>query len=474
MKCPGPSVAPSRYDNGAAKDADAAAMSRHPAIDRFIYRFAPAIVALGVFLAFSAIYLTGHQDAYMAALRFYGIDPFRFPFLDIGGSLAAWDCSRLGIDVIQSDPCDVLKRGYTYSPLWMDGAFIPLGSGARGVVGWILGLLFLLSLTLLPPARRPCELALVILATISTMVVFAVERANPDTIIFMLALLVGFLARRPHPARLLAYVIALFAAMVKYYPITLLILMFRERVSAFLGIGVALAIPVAAFLAVYLPEIERGFPFIPSGSYNTDLFGAKNLPSQIASFFLGRVDGSPATPPFDLVAGGLYVLIVLAGALVCRRLLIRTPLRAALLAIRDPEGMFLIGGCVLIVGCFFAGQNVAYRGIFLLFVLPGLLAIGRGTADAGLRRIMVATAIVLVSVMWGEFFRRGLLNFLGIAAFSPLSRNLLYLAYWLVWLVRELAWWGMISVMVAILLSFLADARTVRAAWQAVGRYRAR
>src|ERR1700732_2860442 len=34
-------------------------------------------------------------------------------------------------------------------------------------------------------------------------------------------------------------------------------------------------------------------------------------------------------------------------------------------------------GSVLIVGCFFAGQNVGYRGIFLLLVLPGLLGVAR-------------------------------------------------------------------------------------------------
>jgi len=69
----------------------------------------------------------------------------------------------------------------------------------------------------------------------------------------------------------------------------------------------------------------------------------------------------------------------------------------------------------------------------------------------------------------------GLINLIGSAASSAVALDLVYLALWLVWLVRELAWWGMIGVMVAILVSFLADAPTVRALWRTsrqVGRAR--
>src|SRR5665213_1935415 len=101
--------------------------------------------------------------------------------------------------------------------------------------------------------------------------------------------------------------------------------MFRERLSAFLAIGVALLIPVAVFFAIYIPQMARDFPFMPGGSYPTDMFGAKNLPFQVAGMFFGRIgDGSPATLPFDLAAWGLFALLLLAVALIFRRLLTRT------------------------------------------------------------------------------------------------------------------------------------------------------
>ena len=121
--------------------------------ERF-YRFAAAALALLVFFALSLLYLYGDRGLYFALLEYWGTDPFRFPFLDMSGALAAWECARQGIDVIVSDPCDVLKRPYNYSPIWMSWSGIPLGVADTPAVGWICGLLFLLSLGILPPPRR--------------------------------------------------------------------------------------------------------------------------------------------------------------------------------------------------------------------------------------------------------------------------------------------------------------------------------
>ena len=422
---------------------------------RLAYRIIPALVALCAFLAVSAIYLLGHNDAYIAILSLWGIFPFRFPFVDISGSLAAWDCTRLGIDVVERDPCDVLGRGYTYSPLWMAGSFIPLGASATGAVGWVLGLLFILSLALLPPARRPWELALVVLATNSTMVVFAIERANPDTILFMLALLTGFLAGGFLSARLLAYLTALFAALLKYYPLTLLILSFRERIAVFLANALAMTGLIALFLAAYLPDIARGWPLIPAGSYFNDLFAAKNLPFGLDELIFGLAGRSPNTFLFKLVGAALYVVLVLSVSLTCRRLLTRTALRPAFFRILGYERIFLVVGSTLLVGCFFAGQSIGYRGIFLLFVLPGLLAMARIAADSVSRRLCRTTAIIVVLLMWEECIRNGMARL----DMPPLADALSQLT---VWLARELAWWWIVSVMTAILLSFLTESETVR------------
>src|SRR6516162_8045511 len=255
------------------------------------YRFAAPLAALLCFLSMSWLYCRGNLALYYDILRWWGIVPFRFPFVDIGGSLAAWECARQGVDVILSDPCDVLQRGYNYSPIWMAAAPIPLGVNDTQAVGWGLDLLFIGSLTLLPPPRRPLEMMLALTATLSTMVVFALERANPDILLFMMVLAAGLLAECRASVRLIGYALALIAALLKYYPIMALITVFRERPPRFFAIAVALTGALAVFWVIYHAEIAEGLPTIAQGPYNTDLFAAKNLP-----FLLGDAAGSAARP----------------------------------------------------------------------------------------------------------------------------------------------------------------------------------
>ena len=273
-----------------------------------IYRFGAVASALMLFLYMSYLYDHGDINLYKAILTLYGVSPFRFPFLDISGSLAAWECTRQGVDVILSDPCDVLQRGYTYSPLWMAASAVPLGVGDTTAVGWILALLFLASLSLLPPPRCPVELVLVLAATLSTTVVFAVERANPDIMLFVLALTTGLLAAGGPTARLVGYAIALLSALVKYYPITVLVIAFRERISIFVAVGLIVLCSLALFWAEYHVELAKGIPHTATGAYSTGFFAGKNLP-----FLLGETVGNALEPSSlaplaaRIVSVGLYL-----------------------------------------------------------------------------------------------------------------------------------------------------------------------
>lgn len=66
--------------------------------------------------------------------------------------------------------------------------------------------------------------------------------------------------------------------------------------------------------------------------------------------------------------------------------------------------MFLAIGGLLMVGCFFAGESVAYRGIHLLFVLPAFNTLARTMpSDAG-RRLFATTRTLTLFLMWREAF----------------------------------------------------------------------
>jgi hypothetical protein len=433
-----------------------------------IYRFAATSAGVAAFFGMSYLYAFGDRNLYEHILTWYGISPFRFPFVDISGSLAAWECARQGIDVILSDPCDVLHRAYSYSPLWMAASSIPLSVRHTSIVGWCLDLLFLGLLTLLPPPRCRVELVVVLAATLSTMVVFALERANPDILLFMLALMAGLLAQCRLSGRLLGYGLGLLAALLKYYPIMVLIIVFRERIRVFVAVTLAATIALAIFCAEYHVDLARGLPSIPQGPYNTDLFAAKDLP-----FLLGEVAGSMVqssswAPLMQrTITGGLYAVLLGSTIAVCLRLADKGELRQALASLTPSERVFLVIGSAVIAGCFFAGQSVGYRGIFLLLVLPGLLTISR-CSSGDIRKLGLGTSVVVVALMWGECFRLALyrvLEYPGVP--EALAGNLKVLF----WLCRELGWWWTIGVMITILVDFLWDAPIVSYVSLRFGRF---
>src|SRR5262249_41193046 len=281
-------------------------------------------------------------------------------------------------------PCDPLNRGYTYGPIWLAFSFIPLDIADTGWLGWLLGFCFLSSFVFLPATKRPWELALMTLACISTMVVFAVERANADIIVFMVAAAIGYLATL---RRFPAYALIIAAGLFKYYPITMLILAVRERLRVlFAIIAIAFCIGVL-FISAYYNDLQRGVPLIAIGSYFDDLFAAKDLPFgfvEIAPWFVSPSIGQNGT------AWLVYAFLGLEALLVCFALVRKNLVPT--LSWTERDQVFLVIGCALIVGCFFAGQSIGYRGIAFLFALPGFLALARKSRTVAQKRVTLFTS----------------------------------------------------------------------------------
>jgi hypothetical protein len=332
-------------------------------------------------------------------------------------------------------------------------AGIPLNVADRTVVGWTLDLLFILSLSLLPSPKRGRELALMVMATLSTMVVFALERTNPDVLLFMAVLTASLLAEGRLTARLIGYGIALLAALLKYYPITVLIIVFRERITVSLvtlivGTGV-----FGTFWLEYHAEIARGISS-SQGSYYWDLFSAQNLTLPLAHV-AGTITRSPLVA--QITAIGCFAALLIVVVSICRRLLNMRELRVVLATLPRRERLLLVIGSAVIAGCFFAGQNVGYRGVYLLLVMPGLLTMVRSQVRE-VRVVALSTSVTIVLLMWGECLRLALYHVLD-------QTDLTFFAIGfksLFWLLRELCWWWTVSLMLAVLADFLSGTPIVR------------
>lgn len=414
--------------------------------DRFSWRkrwLLGLTVPAAALMAFSLVVLAWAADfesVPIAALRILGVPAASIPLLDTSAILAAAECQRSGTDVYLFDPCDLLGRPHVYSPLWL--ALVPpgLGIGATPRVGVVLDLLFILALPILTRARRKSEVAIFALAVFSPMTLFALERGNNDLVIFLMVLVAALFLRLSRAWRFCAYGVFILGALLKYYPAVLLALAGRERRRDAIVVASAFAAAVAAIVFVYHDTLLRAFSNIPRPSYYMDSFSARNLP-------FGLATGLPLPH-----GAAILVAIVLFAAL--SALAFACMLRSAELLVGGinwiaAETQLAAIGALLVVGCFFAGQNINYRGIYFLFILPGLLE-GRHTAKsrAAMRLLSLLIAAILL-VMWDEFFRHAL-----IAAPDVRLRDQIDLLFWAG---RELVWWWLVAVLAGFILGYLAQ-----------------
>ncbi len=422
---------------------------RAHAIERLAWRWAPSLLALICMLVLTALYLSGARETYASVLTAWGINPFRFPFLDIGGSLSAWDCARRGIDVVIADPCDVLHRGYNYSPFWQTLSWIPLHLSDRPFVGFCLGATLIFSLGLLPPSQSLLELLCRCAATVSTMVVFAVERANPDLLLFLMTMAVAASASRSFGWRSGAYAVAMLEAAIKYYPVALLALIVRERGWRLAVVGAVIGLIGATFLYAYGPDISRGLPHIAAGSPFGDMFGAKNL--IFGSYLLihdalaavGGVTSASIAKILNLIFQMAWLSGLLAFA---RKLWNGGDWRASVWVLPTWTRDLLACGALIIVGCFFAGQSVGYRGVFLLMILPGLAALARADVGGFVAPSARFAMIAIVPLMW----YRPIWEFLPSSETEVWRADLAW-GYAFIWLTNEVAWWLLILVLCMVL-----------------------
>jgi hypothetical protein len=408
-----------------------------------VYRLAIPIALLCLYAIMAGLWLSGAHSFYFGALRLLGVEPFAFPFLDTHAVLAAAECGRQGIEVYLSNPCDALGRPHVYSPLWL--AIVPgsLGTRATGWVGTGLDLLFLLSLTVVLRPRTAKELLILGSAAVSPMTVYALERANNDVAVFLLVICGAIVFAAPRPFRLFSYGLFVAAGLLKYYPLVLLILVARERRRDALVTAAAAGFTVILFALAFYSELKAAVASIPAASsYFTDAFSARNLPFGFA----------------EALAGGAYRILIavsllsaLSGLAVARTLRTVRLLGRERLDWAAGERQFLLIGGLLVVACFFAGQNIAYRGILFLPVLSGLVCLHRSIKDREVRRFCSRMIGAALFVMWEECFRRALHAMISPVPGEGLSSRVEVFF----WIGRELVWWWLVVGLAALVLSFL-------------------
>lgn len=371
-----------------------------------------------------------------------GFRPFDFPFLDMHGVLATAECYRRGVDVIASNPCDVLGRTLDYSPFWLVTASLGVDTRMTVRLGLMLDILFLCSVFFLPPAKTWGAVAVMAAALLSSAVTMALERANLDLAVFVIAMIAAGWSLRGPIRRSLGYGLITLAALVKYYPGIMLILALRERRQFLVPLAAALLAVGAVFVWIDGPMLVRALHNIDLRPFPTD-FGAANLPAGLAQLI------APGAPFLPGIAELGFVSLAAGYACVVAR---RGDFRGAVEALPPRHRHLMLIGCALILGCFFTAENAPYRAIYFLFVLSSLPGLRRAVSSAAARRRLAWLTGAILFLMWDPFFRLVVAQRVAASASGTIYSD----AYGVL---REAVWWWVAAIALALSFDLVLAAR---------------
>lgn len=427
-------------------------------------------IGLAAFAAFVALYWAD-APLYFAIMKIAIKLPFHRLFVDWEWLPSSMECWQQGVNVYVGNTCYFWQGlAFNYSPLWLRLTFLPTGHAASVVTSVVLIVAFFLSLATLRPPRTVGELIVLLLALLSSATALLAERGNADLLMFLLVIGAANASLYALPMRLLGYGLLLVAGLLKFYPLVGLAIALRDRVWVLLLAFVVSVAAVLALIVAYRPELATMGQNLPRPSYFSLQFGAADLPGGLAAILTQTTVGSPS-----LLRSFLLAALSLGAAALALLGAWRAGLVGSTARLSERESVFLVLGAAMLCGCFFAGQSVIYRGIYFLLALPALLELARTHEHAWARRTLHAACGLIVIVLWMPVFEWALGKF--DLAIPPVYQpeNVLDgipdapfgIA---LWLVNELSWWFLITVLIATAGACLyATSPLVSAIWRRPG-----
>jgi hypothetical protein len=307
------------------------------------------------------------------------------------------------------------------------------------------------------------------------------ERGNADLLLFLLILAAIHLRHLPLVFRLAGYGLIILGGLVKFYPFMALIMVLRERPAVIVAVGGASIIALSGMALLYYDELALMAANLPAPSYFMLQFGSANLPAgmgitvdKVLAKYI-HLDVAVAHATGTIVRGVLLpslTLSAIAGAILIGR---RCQLPTKIAQLPAGETDFLVTAAALIGGCYFAGQSVVYRGIYLLLALPGLAELSRRMQTTHGRRLFVSVGIAIAFVLWTPFLDECLVStgltprlvYQGVASrialiykYDPYENFPGFTLGYLVWLIGELAWWWVVTLLLSVLGAFVVRTET--------------
>jgi hypothetical protein len=324
------------------------------------------------------------------AVSQFGVPRIKPAFADTAVLTSGWECSRRGVDVLRSNPCDPYgDRPTNYPRLWLAARSLGLGHGATKPIAIGMIALFLAAIWFLTAAITFRGALVWAAIACSPPVLLALERGNIDLLMFVLVTLAVAVAARGL-VRLSAGAIGLAAAL-KLYPVAAVAILLRQPRRWLIAAGTLLA-----GFAGYAFAIRHDIDIIASVTPDVVVYsyGAGALLQGLGS---GEYGVLHAFPFFGhgvgrALAWALIPCAVIAAGLAIARVLHREAVPSDPLDWR-PDA--LIAGAAILTGTYLLGYNFDYRLIFVLLAVPQLLAWER---MPGQPRVLARTALAAMFI----------------------------------------------------------------------------
>ncbi|MFB2838955.1 hypothetical protein [Floridanema evergladense] len=347
---------------------------------KFDGRFLLLVILILYFLPilFTSKFFTYYPDSWSDSYLIYPlVSKMLPPFADMRVITAGAECIRLGYDVLIKNPCDPWHRPMNYPQIWAILANWGLNQSHTVALGILCGLLFF-ALTFVTIKRlNYVESLLYALVLCSPSVMLTVERGNNDLIIFIiLALSLLAIKGRNLIQRSLGYILILFAAILKLYPIFALISCLKEKRRNFFLIFLALVISFGIYVIGNLESLYLVSKATPRSTFLA--YGIKVL----FNVFLLELSN------FSIIVfkQGFIKFFQIVMLIIFNITIFIVILKAYDLAKNEEEfhqqesewetnqiDVFRIGASIYL-GSYLIGNNWDYRLIFLLFTIPQILA----------------------------------------------------------------------------------------------------
>ncbi len=365
--------------------------SRLPGTSRLRFPFWSLLLGAFVacWLAFFFLYPTalnkvgvGHYRIEVAPERFHEIW-----FLDTFAILASNDTVTAGEDPYAPNRLDYMRRRHSYGPAWLYLRHLGLTRADVVLVGLAQGATFLLAALVLLRPRCARSLFWYLGIFCTTPVLAAIERGNNDLSMFViLAAVVPCLLSGRVAVRWFGVALIVLAAALKYYPAVAVLVLLAPAPMREVRWRLAAAVVALALVVWQVAISVPGLAVLPAPGGILS-FGAVDIFRQLG--VLG------AWPQVVVI---LVALIAVAGWWRSAMLQEWQPLPA-----QRRDWIHFTLGSVLLTGCFFVGQHVAYRWIFALWLAPLLWWLPRDLrAPRAVRCLARVTAWLLLVMLWGD------------------------------------------------------------------------